>query len=285
MSIKSEWQKVQDWWRRFTSGPESAPKKKAAEKKSVVIDQSTSVPSWPEVSKASCWEGKNAQVRHMNLLSPRISDDTVKSRLDWAVERGCNTVHLFVCNQGDGEGAGYSIYGTGEPTPGTFDEKNARQMRERILWARGRKLAVALWLLADDSSRWNKVLLSNPVAYAHDLLRSGVLDWADMVVLGLELNEYASDGQVKALAEAIREVWGGKLGTHHTSGKAPFAKYGDVVFWQESPGKSAAYISAAVASARKATGKAVVMFEMERQPARELCKTALAAGAVGVGNW
>lgn len=284
MGIKREWQKVQDWWRRFTSGPGAAPKK-AAEKKSVVVDPSTTVPSWPEISKASCWEGKNASVRHMNLLSPRIPDETVKARLDWAAERGCNTVHLFVCNQGDGEGAGYSIYGSGEPTPGMFDAKSARKMRERLLWARARKLAVALWLMADDSRRWNKILLSNPVAYSHDLLASGVLDWADMVVLGLELDEYASAGQVQALAAAVREVWHGKLGTHHTSGKAPFARHGDVVFWQESPGKSAAQIAAAVSGARKSTGKPVVMFEMERQPARELCKAALSAGAAGVGNW
>lgn len=286
MSIKSEWRKIEArwkaWWRELKGQlVADDPADKAVEE----LSAATAVPSWPAVAKASCWQGKNASIRHMNILSPRIADETVKERLDWAKGRGCNSVHLFVANQGDGEGAGYSIYGTGEPTPGMYDVKSARKMRERIQWARERNLAVAVWLLADDSSRWNKVLLSNPVAYAHDLLASGVLDLADMVVLGLELDEYASDAKVKALASAIREVWAGKIGTHHTGGKAPFAQHGDVVFWQVSPGKSAATVAQSVQSARKSTGKPVVMFELARQPARELCEAALAAGAVGVGNW
>jgi len=283
MSIKSEWKKVETWWKRIWH--------------SIVINDpnegtgyewpwgATKKASWPSVAKASCWEGSNAQVRHMNLLSPRLDDNTVAKRLDWAQQRGCNCVHLFVANQGDGEGAGYSIYGTGEPTPGTINDKTVKMMKQRMEGAINRGLAVAVWLLADDSSRWNKILLNNPVAYAHDLMRSGILDYASMVVLGLELDEYASEGQVAALEGAVRAVWSGKIGVHHTSGKAPFASHGDVVFWQVNPGKSAGQIESTVLGARKSTGKPVVMFECERHPARELCEAALSAGAVGVGNW
>lgn len=237
----------------------------------------------PSQSLASCWDGKNAAVRHMNTLSPKFSDDQAKDRFAWALNRGCNTVHLFVCNQADGEAAGFSIYG-GKPNPGTPDKSASDNMVRRIKMARDKGLAVVLWLMADDSSAWNKILLSNPVQYAADLRASGVLDQADAVCLGLEMDEYMSTAQASALASAIRGVYNGKLATHHTAGKATFASLGDLLFWQTKTGLSAAQVKAEVAKAAK-HGKPVVAFELERSPSRSLCEAALSSGAVGVGNW
>ncbi len=289
MSIKDEWRRLADkvkaWWEEFLRAQIIDDDPHDAEGGASPWSETWKAPSWPAVSKASCWEGASAQIRHMNILSPHISDGKCLERLNWAAHRGCNSVHVFVSNQGDGEGSGYSIYGTGEPTPGTVDSKSVSRMKERIELAHERGLAVALWLLADDSSRWNKILLKNPVAYAMDLEKSGLLAVADLVVLGLELDEYASESQVAALEKAVRSVWNGTVGTHHTSGKAPFAKHGDVVFWQVNPGKNQAQIVSEVQKAKNAMGKPVNMFEIARNPQRELCEAALNAGAVGVGNW
>ena len=39
------------------------------------------VPSWKDCVHASCWDGSNAQRRMMNILSPKMSDETFGKRL------------------------------------------------------------------------------------------------------------------------------------------------------------------------------------------------------------
>jgi len=51
------------------------------------------VPSWDKTTKASCWQGGDAEVRHMNILSPHMPEETFKARVKWAKDRKCNTVH------------------------------------------------------------------------------------------------------------------------------------------------------------------------------------------------
>ena len=290
MSIKSELKKLErrlkEWWYGVARRVETETKKAETKVEATVAEATgTMAPTeLPNPSLASCWEGQNAGKRHMNELSPHFTEGQVSDRLDWAVNRGCNTVHWFVTNQGDGEGAGYSIYGTGTPTPGKVDAGSVERMKRRIAMARKKGLAVVLWLLADDSSKWNKVLLASPKAFAEDLKHCGLLDDAVAVVLGLEMDEYMSSSQAQALAAAVRGVYSGKVGTHHTSGKGTFAGLGDILFWQTKTGLSEAQIRAQVVQA-KGFGKPVVMFEIARNPQQGLCKAALAEKAIGVGNW
>lgn len=278
MSIKNEWKKLEARWKAYW-----AEFRRKYLEDPVVASTAGGASGLPNPSRASCWDGANAQVRHMNTLSPAFSDEQAADRFQWAADRGCNTVHLFVANQGDGEGAGYSIYGK-EPKPGKPDAASVECMAGRLRKAHGKGLSVVLWLMADDSSKWNKTLLGNPVQYALDLKESGLLALADGVVLGLEMDEYMGSGQASALAAAVRSVYGGPVGTHHTSGKAPFAALGDFLCWQVKPGASAAQIKAETAKAAK-FGKRVIMFEIARNPQRALCEAALDAGAAGVGNW
>lgn len=292
MSIKSELKKIETrlraWWNKFVERHIVAPAPYDTADVSVVTNPATghspAAGDLPNPSLASCWEGSNAQTRHMNELSGKFSDEQVAARLDWAKGRGCNTVHWFLTNQGDGEGAGYSFYGT-EPKLGSIDEAAVTRMAKRCEMALARGLAVVFWLMADDSSKWNKKMLANPGQFAADLKKTGLLKYASCVVLGLEMNEYMGSSQANALAAAVRGVWSGTVGTHHTSGKSTFAGLGDIVFWQVDPGKSASQIKSAVTSAKKSTGKPVVMFELARNPNRDLSKAALEAGAAGVGNW
>jgi len=240
--------------------------------------------SFPNPSLASCWEGSNAQTRHMNELSPGFTDKQVEERLDWAKNRGCNTVHWFVCNQGDGEKSGYSIYGK-DPKPGSPDKSTVALMANRIRMAAKRGMAVVLWLMADDSSRWNETLLSNISGYVNDLKKSGLLDMASGVVLGLEMNEYIKSKSVaKKLADTVRKAYSGPIGTHHTSGSGEFAAYGDYLYWQMAPKQGTEAIKRSVKAAQ-AYGKPVIAFELERNPNRNSCNAAMAAGAKGVGNW
>lgn len=243
-----------------------------------------SVPKWDQCSKASCWNGKNASQRMMNMLSPHMSDSKFKQYLDWQKSRGCNTVHLFTSNQGDGEYAGYSIYGTGS-WDWVVDENAVKTASSRIAKCRDSGMAVVLWVFADDSSQFASAAKKNFTRHLQDLKDSGLFKSASIVCLGLELNEYFGTAEVGALAEATRKVWAGKIATHQTSGKADLSGHADLVMYQINPSTSAAKIKAIVASVKNATGKPVCMFEMERGPARELCEAALSAGAFGVGNW
>ena len=195
MSLKSEWKKVEAWFRNVRIAWKSGGAKAAAEAaRNVGVGTAGGLPN---PSLASCWEGKNASRRHMNELSGKMGDEEVAARLDWAKGRGCNTVHWFLVNQGDGEGAGYSIYG-GAPTLGRVDEGAVARMARRCEMARERGLAVVLWLLADDSAKWNKSILGNPGQFAADLAATGLLKHASAVVLGLEMDEYIGSGQASA---------------------------------------------------------------------------------------
>ena len=290
MSIKKEWQKLRArlkaWWELNIAAddPDEANAGTGYEYPwgaSNPHDELYRVPELPVPSLASCWEN-GAKKRHMNLLSFAFTDDQVESRLDWAAKRGCNTVHFLLCNQADGEGAGYNIY-SGEPSFGKPDAGSVSRMLKRIGMARKRGLAVVLWLLTDDSERWNKAILAAPERYVADLKLSGLLDYADAVVLGLEMDE-TKDGNWAGMARAIRGVYHGKIGTHHRPGHSEFAALGDLFFLQTSDSPSVNTVKSAVSNAKK-HGKPVVAFELAREPRRDLAQAAIDAGAVGVGNW
>ncbi len=231
-----------------------------------------SVPDWDECTKASCWQGQNAGTRHMNILSPAFSDATFQQRVKWAEGRGCNTLHLFLVNQHDGEGSGYTA----------LDPATAKAMDKRIRWAARRGMGIVLWCMADDSTAWAKALDMEAlmrVCEAH-----GWLDIASTVVVGLEVEEYWSAAQVQAHIATIRKHYKGKVGVHHGSGKATYAPMADILFYQVNPGKTAPQIAAETKKAL-GCGKPVNFFELSRHEDRELSEAALSAGAYGVGNW
>lgn len=238
----------------------------------LLLASCASAPSWKDCTKASCWQGANAQTRHMNILSPKFDDGTFKVRVKWAKGRGCNTLHLFLVNQGDGEGAGYTA----------LDPATAKVMDKRIKWARKENMAIVLWCMADDSNAWAKALDMD--ALMRVCKSHGWLDAASTVVVGLECDEYWSAKQVAAHVATIRRHYKGKVGVHMTGGKTSYAPLADILFYQTSPGKSPAQIAAETKKAL-AAGKPVNFFELSRHEDRELAKAALDAGAFGVGNW
>ena len=240
-------------------------------------------PDWDEATLASCWSGPNAEQRNMNILSPGMSDGKFRDRVAWQLDRGCNTVHLFLANKADGEYACYSIYGSAWDW--TIDAATCKTFRDRIAYCRGKGLAVVLWLFADDSSDWNRAAAKDFPRYLRDLKDEGLLTYASTVVVGLELDEYFNAAQVGALVSATRAVYGGKVGTHQTSGRADFAGLADICFYQVKPGKSAAQIETEARKIKAAVGKPVNFFELSRHEDRALCEAALKGGAFAVGNW
>lgn len=241
------------------------------------------LPTWDKCDKASCWDGSNAQKRMMNMLSPGMSDAKCLSYMNWMKSRGCNTAHLFTSNKGDGENAGYCIYGNNWDW--SVDPNFVNIMKTRINYLRKNGFGIVLWLFADDSASWNTIAKKNFPQHLNDLKKQGLLDNASTVVVGLELNEYFNAKDVAALVSATRAVYKGKIGTHTTSNNAGFASLADLVFYQVNPGTPISTIQATVKSVKAKTGKPVNMFEMERHPDNVRSKAALAAGAFGVGNW
>lgn len=84
---------------------------------------------------SSCWTGKGAARRMMNMLSPKMPATTFKQYAKWQLSRGCNTVHVILANQGDGEFAGYSPFGPGGA--GKLDASVCALMHERMRVLRG----------------------------------------------------------------------------------------------------------------------------------------------------
>lgn len=241
------------------------------------------VPAWSACTKASCWNGSNAQQRMMNILSPAFTDAKFAQYRDWMLSIGCNTAHVFLSNKADGEGGGYCVYGASWSWK--VDAATVKLMRERMADLRAHGLAVVVWLFADDSGVWNEVAKKDFPRYCADLQEVGLLGQASIVVAGLELNEYYSSGEVAALCAAIRKVWAGRVGTHQTSGRYDYAAHADICFYQVNPGQSPSFIKSEAARVKKATGKPLNFFELDRQPNRALCDAAFAGGAFGVGNW
>ena len=240
-------------------------------------------PGWKECSRASCWDGSNAQKRMMNMLSPHFSDRKFKDYLKWQKGRGCNTVHLILCNHRDGEGGGYSIYG--RQMFGTLDNGWIKLARKRILECRRAGMGVVLWGMTDDDGGWNDTLLKNPAQYGRDLLKTGLLRYASTFVLALEMTEERSSAAAWIqYRDAVKKGFKGRIGVHHNSYRVDFAGIADILFYQIEPGANAARVKSECAKAL-ATGKPVNFFELSRNPARDLCKAAFEAGAFGVGNW
>lgn len=240
-------------------------------------------PDWETCTLASLWNGNNAQQRMMNMLSPTMSDGKFKDYLNWQKQRGCDTVHLILSNELDGECAGFCIYGSS--VDWTVDKNIVNKMLDRIKKCRREGLGVVLWLMTDDSGNYNKLILSDPQRYLDDLEKLGLLKCASIICLGLELSEYVrTDSQMKALTEATRKVWKGQIATHDISNSLKFAGYGDIVFGQVSPSTSDSAMLR-FASIVKSTGKPCGIIEHWRSPNRDRCQKLRAEGLPFVGNW
>ena len=238
-------------------------------------------PSWDECTTASLWDGGNAERRMMNTLSPHMGDGKFRDYLKWQRDRGCNTAHLFVSNQADGECAGYCIYG--RAVSWTLDAATVKVMLARVKAYRRAGMGVVLWLLADDSGAMNKALLDGVELFAKDLKKTGLLKYASMVCLGLEMSEYVG-GNAANLLNVVRGVWDGKVATHDVSGSLRYAAYCDIFFGQVKPTASDSDMLRFAAMV-KATGKPGGIIECDRHPNRERCEKLIAAGLPFVGNW
>lgn len=242
------------------------------------------VKKWDECTLASCWNGANASQRMMNMLSPGMSDSKFTSYMEWMKGRGCNTAHLFVSNKGDGENAGYSIYGTSS-WDWIVDDALCEKMTSRIKKLQKNGFGTVIWLFADDSSAWNKEAKKNFPKYLQDLKAKGFTDLASTIVIGLELDEYYNANEVASLVSATKSIYSGKIGTHQTSGRYDYCKLADICFYQVNPGKSVSWIKNEAKRIKALTGKPLNFFEIERNPSPEKCQAALDGGAFGVGNY
>lgn len=238
-----------------------------------------SAPAQPEARAkyafglASCWNGKNASERMMNVLSPKMSEAKFKARLDFMLGRGCDTAHVFLVNGGDGECAGYRAW----------KESDRKTMLKRVASLRKAGLAVVPWIIADDSSADAGILFANADRLVGEMAE--FFNGAPCVVLGLEMDEYGKAADWQKVRAALRKRYAGPVGVHHKSGNGfPFASLGEVVLGQLDPGCTAAQVQAQI-RAIKAKGKRAVGFEYARGPARDLAQAALDAGAEGCGNW
>ncbi len=145
---------------------------------------------------------------------------------------------------------------------------------------------VVLWLMTDDDGGWNKTLASNFSNYVNDIKELGWFNYASIIVLGLELNEYWNVNQVAAGINSIHGAYSGMVGIHMTSGKYDWAGMADILFYQTQPGKSAAQIENETKTViSKTNNKPMCFFELSRTEDRALCEAALRGGAFSVGNW
>lgn len=241
------------------------------------------VPSWDKCTLSSNWTGANAKTRIMNSLSPHMSEDEFKRRVAWVKDRGCNTMHLILCNQADGEFSRYCIYGSAFDW--SIDKAYCDTFRRRIDYIRSKNLAVVIWLFTDDSSAWNREASKDFDRYLRDVKAEKLLDQASIVCVCLEIEDSFSSAQLAKLIAATRKVYSGKIGTHQVSGFG-YAGMADYCFYQVQPGKSVAWLKAEARRVKNALGKTPLnFFEIERQENREKSQAVMDNGADACGNW
>lgn len=239
---------------------------------------------WDECTLSSNWHGNNASQRMMNILSPHMPDSVFNERLSFIKSRDCNTVHLILCNRGDGEYCRYSIYGNS--ITWNIDKNYVSKMNDRIIKLYKQGFGIVLWLVTDDSGDWNRKLATNFGKYVQDINSLGWFDYASTVVLGLELDDYWNANQVSNNMNELRKVYKGKTGVHMTSGKWEWVGVADILFYQVPPGMSAKEILNETRNIKtRIGGKPMNFFELSRQEDRALCQSALDGGAYAVGNW
>lgn len=240
-------------------------------------------PAWDECTLASCWWGANASHRGMNLLSPHFSDEKFRDYLERMASRGCNTVHAFLCNKGDGEGAGYCIYG--REWDGSVDQGTVDLFKARIRAIRKRGQAFVPWMKADDSSPWAKLPEAKHVQMYQDCQNAGLFEDASYVVVALEIQDQGwSRERVVRQVNMLRAITGLKVATHEVSRRTDFA-VGDLVLWQCDPGEAPEWIEGEIRRVKAKVGGPVGGFELSRQPDRARCEAAFRGGAWCVGNW
>lgn len=245
------------------------------------------VPNYKKLSKASCWQGSNAQTRHMNILSPHFSDHEFERRVRWAKHsRSCNTLHLFINNQGDGEGAGYAMYGM--PFNWREDKGQTRRALKRMRYARRKGLGICIWIFADDSRQMNREAATNFDKVAKDLHEFGLDTYASSIVSVLEAGESYNAVQLRGLVDALRKHCKLPVGTHENSDEARFASLGDFVMYQTKTGRSIDWLRNDAVKRDGQFQKPWWYFEIERQPCRDKCQALFdlkLPNFKGVGNW
>ena len=229
---------------------------------------------WKDCTKASCWDGTNAQRRMMNILSPHFTDAKFREYVKWMESRGCNTAHVFYANHHDGEGGGY------------YATDNVKLTQRRIKYLRLHGFGVVPWLMADDSNDYARAMFNNADAYVRGIKDAGLFDHASFVCLGLEMNEYGGKNDWIKVHNAVTKYCPKmKIATHHTSGRLTFAGLGQIVCDQMDPKQATAGAIAASIQRILAMGKEAIGFEYERHADRTKAQNAFSAGAFSVGNW
>lgn len=256
-----------------------------SKKQKVNFKAKSSVPSPLECQLASCWTGRNASKRMMNILSPKMPTSKFNEYVHWMrATRGCTTAHVILCNQGDGEYAGYTPFGSGWGS--AVNPAVCQTMISRMAAIRAYGMAVVPWCVTDDSPSFTGRTTAEWKTAITQFKAAGLFDVASYAVLGLELNEYWGKAKVQELAthlQATTMLW---VGVHQTSNRYDYAPYCNIFLWQTEPGQRASAITAKVGQVVRAISPTpVVAFELDRKENRSLCNAAFAGGAIAVGNW
>lgn len=232
-----------------------------------------------------------ARTRAMNILSPRCSEGDFEKVLQRMQANGDTVAYLFVANEGDGDWAGYSPFGS-HGLSGDIDEKTVRLMKARLAKVKAAGLDPILWLRADDSDGFNGLSLERQKRYqaeAQRLFDDDCRSW----VLGLELDEYFTQEQIRELCSQLKGLTSKKVGVHFTSlGKVDqaMASGADQFYGQYGFDRSPSEIESATRQVVKQLNDKMEFIAAEyhksadSDEARALGQAALRGGARGTGN-
>ncbi len=161
----------------------------------------------------------NTKTRTLNGTSPHITDGQYAALVQRCLDAGANCIYLYSQNEGDGAGAGYSIFYPAGDIGGDLDRAAITRMQRRMEYALGKGMRIVLWLRSDDSRNYNRASEARQMSMQEDVVEA--FDrYVSLYVLGLELDEYMKDvNQQKRFIDQLRPITDKPIVVHYTSHK------------------------------------------------------------------
>lgn len=148
--------------------------------------------------------------RAMNLLSPQIND--LDKRLKRLVANGDTTIYLYLSNQADGEGSGYSPYNDNKIGE-TIDKSAIEAYRSKLEVIKKAKLKIIFWLRADQSMAFNEASKEQQFKYQDDMVKLFEKDATEWVI-GYRSNRYMTEDAAKEYVAHLKGISSKPVGIH-----------------------------------------------------------------------
>jgi len=243
-------------------------------------------PDWTEEPKdhRASFLFDNATTRCMNILSAGVSEQHFRNVVARCRGNGDTLMYVFLANYGDGPGVTDFYAGA---FGGEIDKHEVKAIRKRMQYILDEGLRIVGVMTADDSRPIKQA--SFPARLRH--VQHCIKQFGDLCCawwIGLELDEYTAQHEVRALVFEAKSRTKRSVGVHWSPRKTDPCG-ADTLYYQHGFGLSPARVESETRGVvERLPGTRVIAAEYHKssdtQDAKALGQAAMRGGAKGTGN-